>query len=287
MMGQEAARSSTTSGTSSSVNSLRISVKQQARNELTNKLSTGMHLARRVVLSVMAFAARNRRTRVGLGILAFVTMASGLSGGIRPPTALADTAPWGTLEMSGSSWMFGHGVTVYSNGPDPNYYSNDNWMYGNKYQCVELAQYVWGANGWDGTFYNWGVNANGIYASAQSGSLHQYARVVPQYHITETDVHPGDLITYAGGSAGHVVVVDKIVPNSNGTVTVYVVGQNQGNYGPENTLTLSNGTLSGMWFQTSLIQGVVAARRCPARRRTSGGLLTHHATSLPPLTTSS
>ncbi len=28
-------------------------------------------------------------------------------------------------------------------------------------------------------------------------------------------------------------------------------------------------------------------RRCPARRRTSGGLLTHHATSLPPLTTSS
>ncbi len=29
------------------------------------------------------------------------------------------------------------------------------------------------------------------------------------------------------------------------------------------------------------------SRRCPARRRTSGGLLTHHATSLPPLTTSS
>ncbi len=30
-----------------------------------------------------------------------------------------------------------------------------------------------------------------------------------------------------------------------------------------------------------------AVGRCPARRRTSGGLLTHHATSLPPLTTSS
>ncbi len=39
------------------------------------------------------------------------------------------------------------------------------------------------------------------------------------------------------------------------------------------------------------LDGIVIRRnqigRCPARRRTSGGLLTHHATSLPPLTTSS
>jgi hypothetical protein len=115
---------------------------------------------------------------------------------------------------------------------------------GDPWQCVELAQRTWQANGWhSGTFnhveYAFEIYTNSTIVSAINATLHENGSGY-------TPV-PGDLIVhnrYSGepaseANAGHVAVVNKIVGS-----TVYVVEQNYAEKAHEETYSLSGSTLT-------------------------------------------
>src|SRR5205809_981948 len=105
----------------------------------------------RVLSAVAASAA------VVFGVLAVAT-----------PAFADEWQPYSTMLVGGSSWMVanGGGVDAYSNGAF-NYVSNDYTApaVGMRWQCVELAQRLYQAKGWDpsGLGALWGVDAVNIY----------------------------------------------------------------------------------------------------------------------------
>src|SRR6266571_4922769 len=84
----------------------------------------------------------------------FALIASLLVGGLgaKPAFADAESGVYGTVQINAGDWMTanGGGVTVYSNG-DSGYVSGDYSApaVGMKWQCVELAQRLYQAKGWD------------------------------------------------------------------------------------------------------------------------------------------
>ena len=145
--------------------------------------------------------------------------------GVTPVAVEGPQAPCGTVLLSGSAWLFGHGVDIHSNGVDQ--YSGNSCgglgtgsprvLYGYGYQCVELAARLYHALGW-GLVY-----ANG---PASAGQYRYGAKYIPegspklQFHSVASDYVPvpGDLLIEGGTQWGHVAVVDYVTSNVIATV---------------------------------------------------------------------
>jgi len=161
----------------------------------------------------------------------------------------AASPSFGTLLVSGSDWLGGQGVAVYSNGThsDSGIRNNYNGVYvGTKWQCVELAQRLYTARGWHSSAFPVG-QAKQIYDVASSMGMEPHANgsgYIPR---------PGDMIVSDAvptNSAGHVAIVDRVSGS-----TVYVVEQNVGE--PQTgrgTYNLQGSTLTRTGFP---VRGVV------------------------------
>jgi hypothetical protein len=185
------------------------------------------------------------RSRPRVIMLALVAMVGALSITTAVPAKATTPDPYGTLELSGSSWLGGNGVDVYSNGPYT--YVSNVYNYitvggasvnvGMKWQCVELAQRLYTVEGWhSGTFPGVSGAADIYTSSAATMGMTDYANG----HITS--IVPGDMIvhgtsdTYSPGY-GHVAIVNYVSGS-----TVYAVQQNAP---ATTTYTLTSGTLTG------------------------------------------
>ena len=167
----------------------------------------------------------------------------------------------GTVELSGSSWLSGNGVNVYSNGdsasndegascvavsgaPGDSHCPAGQVYAGEKYQCVEMVNRLYLTNGWiTGTW--WG-NGNQLYANAPSGLTKQ-----ANGHIT--NLKPGDVISldYSDG-LGHAGVVNSVSGTS-----VSIVNQNT----PDvySSATYSRGTITMVGWHGYRVIGVIHA----------------------------
>ncbi len=159
--------------------------------------------------------AAKRTTAMGIILALLVSMMVMIGGGRAWANQYTvEWQPYGTKVLAGSSWLGGNGVDAYSNG-DINTVSGDysSPAVGMKWQCVELAQRLYKAKGWDpnaGTL--WGVDAVGIYGLAGFNSHPNDGTYTPV---------PGDMIVHSGNTTGHVAIVDYVSGN-----TVHVVEQN-------------------------------------------------------------
>jgi len=161
----------------------------------------------------------------------------------------------GSVLISGSSWLDGGGVNVYSNGADEG--TGVSCGGGINYQCVELVNRLYKTKGWISSY--WYGNGGRSSPSARDslwdeapGNLSKQANGGISY------VGPGDEVSiniYDGGTFiedGHTLIVNNSSSISSGTV--YLVSENSGSpssANPQITATLSNGTLtipnSGAW----------------------------------------
>ncbi|HZV36792.1 MAG TPA: hypothetical protein VFB72_19600 [Verrucomicrobiae bacterium] len=161
---------------------------------------------------------------------------------IIPLAASAQSYPWGTTLINGSTWMGGHGVNVYWNGTpncNPGYvggnsyttYNGTQYYTGEEYQCGELPFRLyttldWYLGAWPDTY------AYQMYTSPPSGM---------QTHANGSGYIPvpGDCVVWntgAGGEvAGHVAVVNYVDGGH-----VYICEQNMCNYG--NSILTRSGT---------------------------------------------
>jgi len=147
--------------------------------------------------------------------------------------------PAGTVELSGSAWLGGDGVNVYSNGANVgddagNDYVN-NVLAGEEWQCVELVNRLYLTRDW--ISQNWYGNGDQLYGYAPSNLTKQ-----PQGEIAR--LAPGDVISLGDATTGtgsddggHAAVVNSISGD-----TVNLVNQNT----PDvySSATLNNGTLT-------------------------------------------
>jgi hypothetical protein len=101
---------------------------------------------------------------------------------------------FGALLISGTSWLDGHGVNVYSDGGD----GADGY-----YQCVELVNRLITTLHWSPTI--WG-NANQLYGDASATYFDKYGNGAGYRPVV------GDIVVWGGGEGGfgHVAVVDAI-----------------------------------------------------------------------------
>jgi hypothetical protein len=110
-------------------------------------------------------------------------------------------------------------------------YDTDGW------QCVELAERFFIANGWwPAKIFNLPHGAaTDIFNYPQSavvGGSTLTLRRIPNGSITSTNVVPGDLLVAAdAGPAGHVAVVTKVYPDRVGVVEENYSGTGQATYG--------------------------------------------------------
>jgi hypothetical protein len=168
--------------------------------------------------------------------------------GVKPTPALADSC--GAVQLSGSSWLGGHGVDVHSNYPYQgsgtdcggvvHNLSASPPQYGDAWQCVELAQRLYNTEGWySGVFSGVSVAAD-IYSQASGGHLTDMS---VQANGSITSIAPGDMIingtsdVYSSG-VGHVAIVNSV----NGS-SVQAVQENADS--PTTMYTLSSDSLSG------------------------------------------
>ena len=141
--------------------------------------------------------------------------------------------------IAGSSWMGGRGVNACDMAYSYDNHCGGEEAVGEPWQCVELAQRTWQANGWhSGAFpvtYAYQIFENSSIGATSYKNGNGYIPV------------PGDLIVHnrylgeaaSATNAGHVAVVSKVIGS-----TVYVVEQNYAGKGHEETYTLSGSTLT-------------------------------------------
>lgn len=153
--------------------------------------------------------------------------------------------------LAGSDWFGGKGVNVCDESTETTC-GGETHVGGaatNWWQCVELAQRFYKAQGWHGGIFAGVSFAYQIYDNAASLGM------TKQANGSITSIVPGDMIVhdsdapYSGG-AGHVSIVDHITDS-----TVYVVEQNTSNDQPRATYSLANNTLTRA--NTGTIKGVV------------------------------
>ena len=145
--------------------------------------------------------------------------------------------------IAGSAWMGGRGVNACDQTYHTDHVCGGESAVGSAWQCVELAQRTWQANGWHsgvfpGVSYAYQIYGSSV-ASAIGATLHENGSGY-------TPV-PGDLIVHnhtsaeaAGeGNAGHVAVVSSVSGS-----TVYAVEQNYEERAHLAEYALSGSTLS-------------------------------------------
>lgn len=141
---------------------------------------------------------------------------------------------WGTQEVAGSGWLNGGGVPIYSNGSQAVYYpakpnnSVNGVVSGEEWQCVELVNRLYLAQGW--TTSTWSGNGNQLYANAHSPLTKQ-----PQGSITS--VSPGDVLSLDyTDNVGHGAIISAV----NGNPLTII---NQNTAAVYSSATLSNGNI--------------------------------------------
>lgn len=171
---------------------------------------------------------------------------------------------WGYQEVAQGGWLGGTGVPIYSNGstaggPSPDTYnciavsgapgdghcSAGHVTSGVEWQCVELVNRQYLTNGWIKS--NWSGNGTDLYGDAPSN-------LTKEAQGSITSISQGDVIGFSGGPSpylGHVSIVDSISGSviqmaSQNTPAVY-----------DDTVRLSNGTLTISGWSTYQIEGVV------------------------------
>ena len=202
-------------------------------------------------------SARLSRKAVVLLLALFLTIAVGTSHAGAGITNTRSDA-WGTLELSGGSWLGGAGVDVFSNGaqaiysPDkPNNYvsvGGASILSGEKWQCVELVNRLYLARGWISS--TWRGNGAQLYANAPAG-------LVKQANGSISYIAAGDVISLTDGGAGHAAVVNTVTANGDGSKTVQIVNQNTTAVYSSATLRSGTLTMSG-WNQYTFV-GVIHA----------------------------
>jgi hypothetical protein len=219
-------------------------------------------------------------------ILVFGTMVLPGSGGLLAPSVAGAVVPGacGSVLLSGSSWLSGGGVDVYSNGtyqgtgtdcPDPGHVVDNHYKHivtGEEWQCVELINRLYLTKGWiSNTWPGYGGETapdakDSMYDEAPSGLSKE-----PNGSISY--VGPGDVVSinvYHNEKFvpdGHVLIVNSSGPVTSGLVPL--VSQNGGDASDaivtSDNATLTDGTLtipnSGKWSYTVI--GVVYAPTSP------------------------
>jgi hypothetical protein len=151
---------------------------------------------------------------------------------------MANTTP----AIAGGSWMGGRGVNACNMTGSYDSYCGGEAAVGEAWQCVELAQRTWQANGWHSGRFDV-KRAYQIYDSSVVKSIGGTAYKNGSGYIPV----PGDLIVHNYSSAeppseenaGHVAVVDSVSGSE-----VYVVEQNYLKKAHRATYTLNGSTLT-------------------------------------------
>lgn len=179
--------------------------------------------------------------------VALIAMAPAAPAGASITNTRADA--WGTLELSGSSWLGGNGVNVYSNGPTAEGPSPDTYNYvgnvqsGIKWQCVELVNRLYLSRGW--ITARWVGNGNQLYNNAP-------ANLAKQPNGSITYISPGDVVTLNNGGLGHAAVVNSVSGS-----TVQLINQNT--TAVYSAATYSGGALTMNGWSGYSVQGVIHA----------------------------
>jgi CHAP domain len=178
---------------------------------------------------------RGRHHLAKLALLAIIMAMCTLLPGLGQRASAAIVSPNCQVLVSANQWLGGHGVDVCLNT-----YGNNgpSWQFGQKWQCVELAQRLYNNLNWTGKSIFPVNSAYQIYDVAPSLGFIRHANGdgIPK---------PGDMIIHAAttnNAAGHVSIVDYVA----GSV-VNVVEQN-GNATGRGSYTLSGSMLSRPGF---------------------------------------
>lgn len=173
---------------------------------------------------------------------------------------------WGTLELSGSNWLGGQGVGVYSNGSTTDFRdcsgnivssysaackgSVNGVTTGAEYQCVELVNRLYLTRGWISS--TWTGNGDQMYTNAPSGLLKQANGSI-------TYLGPGDVVSLGDSTTGtsyddggHVAVVNSVSGS-----TAQIVNQNT--TAVYSSATFSSGSLSMVGWSGYYVIGVIHA----------------------------
>lgn len=199
---------------------------------------------------------------VALAMAVGTSMVGSLGDGAHVSASASDTRSdaAGTLELSGSSWLSGNGVDIYSNGssaandqgascvvmagaPGDSHCTQGHVYGGELYQCVEMINRLYMTRGW--TSGTWWGDGNTIKNNLPTGLTFEANGAI-------TYLNPGDVITLDDGGSGHAGVISSI----SGT-TVNIANQNTGNVWSSATLSNSNKTLTMSGWAGYTIQGVV------------------------------
>jgi len=182
-----------------------------------------------------------------LTISVAVTGAAFVEASVSPPNAYANNPtntrldPSGTVELSGSSWLNGEGVNVYSNGNNVENDAGNEYvngvLSGEEWQCVELVNRLYLTRGWISS--NWYGNGDGLYANAPSNLTKQ-----PEGSIT--GMAPGDVISLGDQTTGtgdddggHAAVVGSVSGD-----TINIINQNTPDVYSTATFNPAAGTLA-------------------------------------------
>jgi hypothetical protein len=153
----------------------------------------------------------------------------------------------GTVELSGSNWLGGNGVNVYSNGSSSynewGSHSTNGVFDGEMWQCVELVNRLYLARGWISS--TWYGNGNTLKNNLPPGLTYQ-----PNGSISY--LSPGDVVTLEGYGDGHAGIVNSV---SGGSVQIV----NQNTEAVYSSATFSNGTLYMNGWSGYTVQGVTHA----------------------------
>jgi hypothetical protein len=149
------------------------------------------------------------------------------------PSARAGSQDCGAVLVADKDWLQGHGVDVHSNGVNQGTgtschgdseiydYSIPSSQFGWGWQCVELFNRLYHAEGWYGQFTlpSDAQGAKNLYPEAYAG--HYGKTIHAEANGSGYIPVPGDAIILSNASAGHVAIVDHI----DGT-TLYSVAEN-------------------------------------------------------------
>jgi len=189
----------------------------------------------------------------GASAVAWIAVRADASGRERPLASLIHAEPiratdppavagkgaggypaYGSVILPASSWFFGHGVNVYSDGANGG---------GGYYQCVELANRFMTSERFGPPI--WG-NANQLFPDAQPAYYDTYRNGSGYIPV------PGDLVVFGGQTYGHVAIVDSVT-----STTVNLVERNASPTG-RTTISIKGSSLGGIY--SLYVIGIVHAK---------------------------